>query len=192
MKNKNILVILGHPSKDSLNKEIADIYIKEAKNSDFNVRKLYLYDKKFDLVLHEGFNKKQKLEPDLKKAQKDIKWADHLVFIYPIWWGTMPALFKGFIDRTLLPGFAFEYKENSMIPEKFLKGKSARIITTSGMPGFLFCLINSNKKLMKRFVLNFTGIKPVRNTNFGSADEITDEKFSKIQKKVRKLARKGK
>jgi len=188
---KKILVILGHPSKDSLNKKIADTYLEETKKSGFNVKKLYLYDKKFDPVLHEGYKKEQKLESDLKQAQKDIKWADHLVFIYPIWWGTMPALLKGFIDRTLLPGFAFQYKENSLIPEKFLKGKSARIITTSGMPGFLFWFINSNKKMIKRFVLNFTGIKPVRNTNFGGVDEISDEKFSKIQKKVRKLARKG-
>ena len=188
---KNILVILGHPSKDSLSKKIAEIYTEEAKDSGFNTRKIYLSDKKFDPILHEGYKEEQKLEPDLKKSQKDIKWADHLVFIYPIWWGTMPALLKGFIDRTFLPGFAFKYKENSMIPEKFLKGRTARLITTSGMPSFLFRFMNSNKKLMKRFVLNFTGVKPVRNINFGGVEDLSDEKFSKIQKKVRKLARKG-
>lgn len=192
MKNKKILVILGHPSKDSLNKKISDNYIKEAKDSGFEVRKIYLHDKKFDPILHEGYKEEQKLESDLKQSQKDIKWADHIVFIYPIWWGTMPALLKGFIDRTFLPGFAFEYRENSIKPKKFLKGKSARLITSSGMPGLLFCLMNSNKKLMKRFFLNFVGIKPVRSTNFGGVEDISDEKLSKIQKKVRKLARKGK
>jgi len=189
---KKILVILGHPSKESLSKKITDIYVKEAESSGFNVKKLYLYDIKFNPILHEGYKEEQKLEPGLKQAQKDIKWADHLVFVYPIWWGTMPALLKGFIDRTFLPGFAFQYKENSMIPEKFLKGKSSRVITTSGMPGFLFQFMNPNKRLIKRFVLNFTGIKPVRFNNFGSADEISDKVFSKIQRKVKKLGKKGK
>ena len=192
MNQKNILIILGHPNEKSLNKEIADTYFINSKNSGFNVKRIYLYDKKFDPILHKGYNGEQKLETDLKSSQKEIKWADHIVFIYPIWWGTMPSLLKGFVDRVFLPGFAFQYKNNSMIPKRFLKNKTSRIITTSGMPGFLFWFTNQDRKLIKRFFLNFVGIKPVRCTNFGSAEDISKKRFLKIKNKTEKLARKGK
>jgi putative NADPH-quinone reductase len=78
------------------------------------------------------------LEPDLLAAWEKILWAEHLVWIYPIWWGSMPAILKGFIDRLFLLGFAFKKKENSVWWDKLLTGKSARIITTLDQPKWYF------------------------------------------------------
>jgi len=61
----------------------------------------------FDPNVHADSPEHQPLEPDLVAAQRDIHWAEHVVFVYPTWWGTYPALLKGFLDRVLTPGFAF-------------------------------------------------------------------------------------
>ena len=96
------------------------MYFAEAEKSGYHVKLLELNELKFDLSLHVSYKSEQKLEPDLVLAQKYILEAEHLVFVFPNWWGMMPALLKGFIDRTFLPGFAFKYREKSPLPEKLL------------------------------------------------------------------------
>ena len=98
------------------------------------VREVFLADLRFDPVLHHGYKEIQELETDPVHAQELIKWADHLVFVYPLWWATMPALLKGFLDRTLLPDFAFKYRPNSPFWDKDLTGKTARMIITMDAP----------------------------------------------------------
>lgn len=192
-KDKKILVIIGHPSKNSLCGALGEAYAEGAEKSGFEVKKIYLCELDFDLVLHEGYNKIQALEKDLGDCQEAIQSAEHIVLIYPIWWGTMPGIMKGFIDRVILPGFAFKYREGKSVPEKFLKGKSARIITTSGGPWVFYLFINPDRRLMKTFVLGFTGIKPVRKTHFGSIvkDKVDEERAKKIINKVKRLGQKG-
>ena len=109
--NKNILVILGHPDTDSFCGALCKAYIDSAKKHGSEVRQLHLGELKFDPVLWKGYNKIQELEPDLVNAQELIQWSNHIVFVYPNWWGAMPALMKGFFDRVFLPGFAFKYRE---------------------------------------------------------------------------------
>ena len=183
------LVILGHPSEKSLNKAIADSYVKGAKDAGFQVREISLSRLKFDPILHEGYNKRQELEKDLVQAQKDIVWADHLVFVYPTWWGSVPALLKGFIDRVFLPGFAFKMKEGKLIPEKLLEGKSARLIVTAGGPRWFYVVMgHSGNRLMRTFTLNFCGIKPVKTTLFGKIKKNMDKKeIKKILKKTEEI-----
>jgi|SRR3989304_5289898 len=86
---------------------LAEAYIEGAKAAGADIKQLYLGELKFDPILWHGYKEIQELEEDLKMAQEFILWAEHLVFVYPTWWGTIPALLKGFIDRTFLPGFAF-------------------------------------------------------------------------------------
>lgn len=156
---KNILVILGHPSPKSLNREIAQRYVQGAKKN-FQVKTLYLSELKFDPILHEGYNKTQELEPDLKKAQELIKWANHLVFIYPIWWTSSPALFKGFIDRVFLPGYAFKYRPGGA-HETLLNNKTATMFMTTGGSRWWYLAFGKimNKPIAIGF-LKFCGIKP--------------------------------
>ncbi len=118
----------------------------------------------------EGYRGSQELEPDLQKAQEAIKWAEHIVIIYPNWWSTFPALMKGFIDRTFLPGFAFKYRKGSLLWDKYLTGRSARLIITMDTPPWYYWLVyrRPGHNAMKRGILEFCGIRPVRITTIGS------------------------
>ena len=112
---KRILLILGTPKRDSLCHALAEAYSNGARGQGHVVRQLPLGELQFDPILREGFGQQQTLEPDLLEAQRQIHWAEHLVFVYPVWWGGVPALLKGFFDRTFLPGFAFKYRNRSQL-----------------------------------------------------------------------------
>jgi len=103
---QRILIILGHPAETSLCRAIAEAYQSGAQAAGQDVRLLSLGQLDFDPILRDGYNTIQPLEPDLVAAQESIAWAEHLVFVYPIWWGSIPAILKGFFDRIFLPGFA--------------------------------------------------------------------------------------
>ena len=153
--------------KESFNYALGEAYLKGAHTTSAEIKTLVVHDLSFEVILKHGYRKRTELEPDLVKAQELITWADHLVLVYPTWWGSVPAYFKGFIDRVMLPGFAFKKRENSPWWDKYLKGKSARIITTLDTPKWYYKLIyrNAGHVVMKRLVLNFTGISPVRITH---------------------------
>lgn len=167
---KKILIILGHPDMTSFNAALASSYKDGALAAGAEVREIFLGELTFDPILRNGYKKIQALEPDLIAAQESIKWADHLVWVYPIWWGTMPALLKGFLDRTFLPGFAFKYRENSPWWDKYLSGKTGRMIVTLDAPVFYDWLMYGagGRRTMKNAVLKFCGVKPVGVTAFGS------------------------
>jgi putative NADPH-quinone reductase len=188
---KKTLLILGHPDRESFGNALADAYESGARESGIEFKRLNLADLDFDPSLHRGYREIQELEPDLKRAQEMITWAEHLVFVYPIWWATMPALLKGFLDRTFLPGFAFKYKKDSPWWDKLLAGRTARVITTMDAPVFYYWIVNWNSghRAMKKATLEFCGIKPVRMTSFGQVKNSTPEKRSKWLEKVRDLGR---
>ena len=163
---KKILVILGHPDKDSFCGTLARTYVESATASGSEVRELQLGELKFDPILWKGYNRIQELEPDLVRAQELIQWSNHMVFVYPNWWGTMPALMKGFFDRVFLPGFAFKYRDNSAFWDKLLAGRTAQLIVTMDTPPWYYRLIyrRPGHNEMKRTILGFCGIKVVRIT----------------------------
>ncbi|WP_075590662.1 NAD(P)H-dependent oxidoreductase [Labilibacter marinus] len=185
---KNILIIQAHPDKDSFCSKLAQSYHIGATNS-CNCKLIHLSDLNFNLVLEHGYKKRTELEPDLLMAQEEIKKADHLVFVYPTWWGTMPASLKGFIDRTFLPGFAFKYRDNSALWDKLLTGKSARLIVTMDAPTWYYNIFykKPGHQAMKKATLNFCGVKPVRISTFGSVKSSTVKKREQWLFKVRKL-----
>jgi NAD(P)H dehydrogenase (quinone) len=104
---KKILVINGHPNSESFNFGIAAAYKAGAEESGAEVRSINIADLNFNPNLQFGYRKRTELEPDLLHAWEQILWADHLVWIHPVWWGGIPAIMKGFIDRLFLPGFCF-------------------------------------------------------------------------------------
>jgi len=194
MYKKKILIILGHPDGKSFNGALASEYMKGATEAGYEVKLLLLGEIDFDLNLHKGYKEIQELEPDLVCAQEDIKWADHLVFIFPDWWGCFPAVLKGFIDRIFLPGFGFKYHKDSPLWDRLLKGKSARIITTMDGPNFLyrFFLCSAGVKIIKRAVLGFCGISPVRTTLIAGVKNLSVVQKEKQIEKIKKLGKKGK
>ncbi len=172
------LIILGHPDKDSFCCHLADAYENGAREKGGDVMRINLVDLNFDPILRKGYRQIQSLEPDLIEAQRLIKWANHLVFVYPVWWSSPPALLKGFIDRVFLPGFAFKYRENSSMWDKLLIGRSARLILTSDAPvaWLYFAYFHPALNMMKKATLEFCGIVPVSVTSFGAIKNTSDKK----------------
>lgn len=166
---KRILVILGHPSNESLCSALAGSYVEGASAAGNEVQLISLASLVFDPVLHNGYASIQELEPDLKSAQAAIYWAQHIVFVYPNWWGGMPALLKGFIDRVFLPGFAFKYREGSRFWDRLLSGRTAQLFVTMDTPPWYFRWVYRmpGHNQMKRTILEFSGIKPVTITSIG-------------------------
>ena len=134
--NKKIVIINGHPNKDAFNFGIAEAFKKGAMNAGAEVKQIIIADLVFNPNLQFGYQKRTALEPDLINAWEKIEWADHLVWVHPVWWGGLPAITKGFIDRVFLPGFAFQYRENSVWWDELLKGKTAHIIITLDQPSW--------------------------------------------------------
>lgn len=166
---QRILVILGHPSAASLCAGLADAYARGAGDGGAEVRVLRLGELAFDPLLHAGYRGDQPLEPDLQQARDAIVWASHLAWVYPTWWGGMPALLKGFIDRVFLPGFAFRYRQGSALWDRLLAGRSADLLVSMDSPPWYYRWVTRmpGHHQMRRAVLEFSGIRPVRIHSFG-------------------------
>jgi putative NADPH-quinone reductase len=192
--DKKILVILGHPDEESLCGALAQAYVEGTKEAAVEVRELKLGELNFDPTLWKGYKKIQALEPDLVKAQELILWADHMVFIYPNWWGTMPALMKGFFDRAFLPGFAFKYRENSSFWDKLLSGRTAHLIVTMDTPPWYYRWVyrRPGHNEMKRTILGFCGIKVKNITEFAMVRKSLPNTRDEWLSRARKLGSKGK
>ena len=169
MMSKRVLVILGHPSTDSFCAALAERYVETAIGAGQDVRVLHLAALCFDPVLHEGYKQIQPLEPDLLKAQADITWAEHLVLVFPVWWGGVPALLKGFLERILLPGFAFSYRKGKAFPEKLLSGRSACLLVTMDTPPWYYEWVYHMPGLhqVRKTTLAFCGIRSLKSLTFG-------------------------
>lgn len=191
---KNILVINGHPDKESYNYAISTAYLKGAAESKANVKSIHLCDLKYNLNLQYGYRKRTDLEPDLVAAQEMLTWADHIVWIYPVWWGSVPALMKGFLDRVLLPGFAFKKREGSVWWDKFFTGKTSRIICTLDQPPWYYRFINRcpSHHAMRKLTLNFIGVKSVKITTIGPLRLSSEDFRQKWLSKVEKMGRSNK
>lgn len=168
-----VLVINGHPDSESFCAALAAAYATGARSAGAEVVSLRIADLSFNPSLEHGYRKRTELEPCLLDAWEEIKRADHLVWVFPTWWGGLPALLKGFIDRVFLPGFAFKYHGDDLLPEQLLKGKSARLITTMDAPGWYYRLVyrSLGTHQLKRAILNFCGVAPVRTTLFASVKD---------------------
>lgn len=186
---KRVLVIFGHPTINSLCGSLANSFVAAAENAGHEVRRINLAELTFDPLLRHGYAEPQELEPDLLDAQAELTWAEHVVFVYPMWWGSMPALLKGFIDRTFLPGFAFKYHKRSPLWTRLLAGRTAELLVTMDTPPLFNRLVNRSpgERAMKRSVLQFTGLKPVRATSFGKVRGASSANRTKWIAKAAKL-----
>lgn len=191
---KKIAIINGHPHKDSFNFAVAEAYKTGAVASEAEVREIVIRDLDFNPNLQFGYRKRMELEPDLLKAWEIIQWADHLVWVHPVWWGGLPAIMKGFIDRLFLPGMAYKYRESSVWWDKLLKGKTAHILTTLDQPGWYYRLFFGRPSVnqLRKSVLEYCGVKPVRVTYIGIIRNSKDEQRTQWLTKVNELGKKQK
>lgn len=172
---KRVLLILGTPKDNSLCHALADAYTRGARSQGHVVHLLALGSLQFDPILRAGYDQSQALEPDLIEAQRQIHWAEHLVLVHPLWWEGPPALLKGFLERVLLPGFAFRARGPGRW-EPLLHGRSADLLVTLDISRWQSRLLPwhwAHRRAL-RVTLRFCGIRPRRLREFtpvGSADE---------------------
>ena len=162
------LLILAHPRRDSLCGALFDACAEGARQAGVECRELILSEMHFDPDVHAVSPEQQPLEADLLRAQRDIHWAEHMVFVYPTWWGTFPALLKGFLDRVLTPGFAFHHVTPGQW-DKLLSGRTADLITTMDTPPLIYRFIYRapGQQALARATLGYCGIRSARIEAFG-------------------------
>jgi len=173
-----IVIIVGNPRKETFSEALAAAYQRGAEAAGHQVSLFSLSRMEFDPILRNGFSKPlQPLEPDLVAAQSAIGAADHLVLIFPLWFGTLPALLKGFIERVFQPGFAITGSIRDGTYRAMLSKKSARVIITMGMPGLVYRWYYGAHcaKMLRRNILEFVGFKPVRTTIHGMIEAVSNE-----------------
>jgi putative NADPH-quinone reductase len=165
-----IAIIQGHPdpSGGHLLNAMADAYAEGAIQAGHEVRRIEVARLDFPLLRTQADFEHGELPPALVQARDDMRWAGHWVVLFPLWHGTMPALFKGFLEHVFRPGFAMEYREKGF-PKRLLAGRSARIVVTMGMPTLLYrCYFGAfGVRGFERSMLGFAGIKPIRESLYG-------------------------
>ena len=173
-----IAIFVGNPQLDSYSEALGQAYRRGAEAGGHRAQLFLLAKMSFDAILREGYRREQPLEPDLAAARQALIDCDHVVFIFPLWCGDMPALMKGFIERVLQSDLLKAQKDGRSESWKFLKGKSSRVIMTMGMPGWFYRWYYGAHalKLLKRNILHFIGISPVRSTVYGMIEAVSDGK----------------
>lgn len=186
-----IMIVVGHPLHNTLCEGLGKAYLSAAQDAGHDVALFTLADMTFDPILHEGYRKIQPLEPHLNAAYKCLAACDHLVLVFPLWCGDMPALMKGFIERILQPGLIARENTDHEMNWSIFSNKTARIIMTLGMPVsiYRFWYGGHALKLLGRNILNFIGIKPVRHTLFGMVGSSKPQTREQWIEQVRQLGR---
>lgn len=181
------LIVYGHPSQDGH----CGFFLQELKRAlDLKQERyevLDLYALGFDPVLkvdEHYASGHSVVTPQNREIQDKIKHAKRLAFIYPIWWQNMPAIVKGFVDRVLVAGFAFRYRDNGF-PEGLLLGKRAAVFTSAGAPRFVTRFLSGDRglKVMVNDTLRFCGMK-AQGFAVGSASQLTPKNKVQISKAV--------
>lgn len=193
---RKVFLLLGHSDASGLCGELADTYERSAREGGHEVRRMNLGEMQFDPILHKGYRAIQELEPDLRQFQECVHWADHIVIVYPVWWVGMPALLKGLFDRAWLPGSAFRYirtktGKRTIFWHRLFRGKTARIIMTSGTAPWLVRFLPGNVNAQLKWgILWFAGFR-VRTVWFGPAENPPEPQKQRWIACVRKLGRLG-
>ena len=189
---RHVLIVVAHPdpSPDRLCRALANAYSAGAEHAGHAVRRVDLATIDFPLLRTMDEFEHGNVPEALKEAAASIAWAEHIVFVFPLWLGTMPALLKAFLEQVMRPGVAFAYPEGKVgFNKTLLQGCSARIVVTMGMPSFFYRLwfLGHGIAGMRRNILNFVGIKPVRETLLGSVATCGADKRAQWIKRMRKL-----
>lgn len=175
----NHLVVFAHPNPKSFGKGILDTVVKASEEKGAAVKVRDLYELGFDPILKPSdfvAFKEGKVPKDIAAEQEIIRWADVITFIYPVWWTSLPAILKGYVDRVFSYGFAYEYIDGA--PNGLLKGKKALLFSTTGTPDELYAangMHASMKQTTDQGIFNFSGMEEVSHTFFGAVPYVSEE-----------------
>ena len=188
-----VVVIQGHPDPAGGHfcHALADAYETGVVAAGHELRRIAVAELEFPLLRSQAEYRSGRLPAGLERAQADLLWADHYLIVYPLWAGTMPALLKGFIEQVIRPELYEGRDEAGNTWPKPLRGKSARVIVTMGMPALIYRWYYGAHGLrnLERNILGFVGIRPVRATLIGLVDNINAAKREQWLKKVEALGR---
>jgi len=182
----NILLIVANPKRDSFSFAMADKYKELAITKGYKVDIIDLYRTKYQqpFFTYESANG-LKITSEMEYFQNKISQADELIFVFPYWWGSMPAILKNFIDWNFSRGFAFEYVNSR--PKGLLTNKTVKIFTTTGAPSFIYQITGANNRLKKMFqkqIVEFCGMKLKSFSIYGGVDK-SKTKTADILNKIR-------
>jgi putative NADPH-quinone reductase len=191
---RRISIIQGHPDASGrrLCHALADAYAGGAEDAGHEVRRVEVAGLEFALLRTQAEFETGTAPSDIEMAQEAIAWAGHLVIVYPLWLGTMPALLKGFLEQAFRPGFAFDTRPKSWSGRP-LKGRSARIVVTMGMPALVYRWYFGahSLKSLERNILGFCGIRPIRESLFGMVEAASDARRRKWLARLRAQGRRA-
>ncbi len=188
---KRLMVIQGHPDAQSgrLCHALAQQYVEGAHLAGSEIRQFDIGQMEFPLLRKKSdFDLGRSGTPKaLVAAQESLLWAQHLMLIYPLWHGTMPALLKGFIEQVFRPDVA-EKQVVQGFPKRMLSGRSARIVITMGMPAWAYRWYFGahSLKSLERNILKFSGISPVHRSLFGRVENVSPDTRNGWLRKMRK------
>lgn len=192
---KRIAIIQGHPDPAGrhFGHALAAAYATGAHEGGHEVQLVDVAQLKFPLVRSQQEWTSAPAPEAIAEAQRTLAWASHIVVVFPLWLGDMPALLKGFFEQVLRPGFALQQEKPNRMAKKLLKGRSARLIVTMGMPAFFYRLYyrSHSVKSLERNLLNFVGIAPVRTTLIGLVASKGDPAHDAWLEDVTNLGRKA-
>ena len=192
---KRIAIIQGRPdsARSHLCHALAEAYASGAEAGGHEVQHINVATLDFPILRTKEAFETEAVPPALAPSQEAIGRADHLLIVYPLWLGTMPALLKAFLEQVFRPGFAFMIGASGKLWKRPLKGKSARIVVTMGMPVFFYRWYFGahGLKSLERSILGFAGIGPIRESLFGMIEQASDAKRQAWLAKLRRLGADG-
>lgn len=191
---KRIVIIQGHPDAESshFGTALERAYHEGAEAADHEVRVIRVAALDFPLLRSKQDFEQGQVPPAIAEAQEAIHWCSHLVIVFPLWLGDMPALLKAFLEQVFRPGFGMEILPEGKGWKKRLKGRSSRIVVTMGMPApvYRWYFGAHALKLLKRNILGFVGFAPVRSTVVGMVEGAAGSRERWLEQ-LRELGRQG-
>ncbi|MBE0549261.1 MAG: NAD(P)H-dependent oxidoreductase, partial [Rubrivivax sp.] len=193
MSSRCILLVQGHPDAGArhLCHALANAYADAATAAGHEVRRVEVAQLEFPWLRSQADWQHGVVPAALAPVQRDVLWAQHLVFFFPLWLGDMPALLKAFLEQLARPGFAFKEAAGNPFGVKGLSGRSARVVVTMGMPAALYRWLYRahSVKSLERNILGFVGITPVSATLIGGVDGLGTAGVQRWLAKLRRLGR---
>lgn len=190
---RNILVIDGHPDPDRARfvHALAQAYAAGAREAGHAVEIIEVARLGVQSLAGNQDFLSGKPPAVIRDCQQKLTAAGHVVILFPLWLGDMPGQLKLFLEQLLRPGFAFGAARGRGLPQRLLKGRSARIVVTMGMPAFFYRWYYRahSVKNLRRNILAFCGIEPARTTLVGMVESLRDAQRAQWLEKMRKLGR---
>lgn len=181
-----VAIVFNHPYEGSYNNAILCAVTKGLQHGGHEVDLMHLDNDEFNPAMSKAdlkaFIDHKPVDPQVIDYCERLKKAEHLIFIFPIWWDLMPARTKGFIDRVLSPGVVYDHHPRGFGLVPLLKNlKGVTIITTMNKPKIMYALLIGNliRKAMLRSVFKTMGYKNLHWISFGFVKSVSQQKRKK-------------